>query len=355
MNERLLSVLGRFPLEGEPVSAEPYGCGHINATYLVTTTARRYILQKINDRIFRDVGALMKNIRAVTDHLRQKNPDPRAVLTIVPTVLGADWFSDASGAWRVYDFVEGSLCLQKPESGADFYESAVGFGRFQEQLLDFPARTLNETLPHFHDTPDRFRLFREAIARNAAGRAGEVQKEIEFCLKREEETGVISRALNAGALPLRVTHNDTKLNNILLDASTRRALCVIDLDTVMPGSALFDYGDSIRFGASTADESETDLARVTVDEELFGVYTRGFVVSCPGLTREERELLPLGAKTMTFECGMRFLTDYLDGDVYFGSHYEGQNLDRARNQFRLVEETERKWAALDRIAREAAR
>ncbi len=355
MNETLARVLDLFALDGEALSCEPYGCGHINVTYLAATPRRRYILQKINDRIFPDVRGLMENIRAVTDHLRKKEADPRRVLTIVPAKSGADWVRAEGGAWRVYDFVEGSLCLQKAETPEDFYESAVGFGRFQELLKDFPAKDLHETLPRFHDTPDRCRIFRGVLAQDALGRAADVKKEIEFCLQREEEMATIQKGLASGSLPLGVTHNDTKLNNVLLDAATRKALCVIDLDTVMPGSALYDYGDSIRFGASTAAEDEKDLSKVTVDEDLFRLYTRGYARACPGLTKEEKDLLLCGAKTMTYECGVRFLTDWLDGDRYFALHYEGQNLDRARTQFRLVAEMERKAAPLSRIAAEETR
>ena len=351
MNETLRAVLARFPLEGEAVSCEPYGCGHINLTYLAeASSGRRYILQRVNRRIFRNVPALMENIRAVTDHLRRKEPDPRGVLTLVRADDGEDFVQADGEFWRMYDFVEGSLCLQQPETEADFYESAAAFGRFQEQLKDFPAERLHETLPRFHDTPDRYRLFRETLKKDPMGRAAGVQREIEFCLAREEEMGILVRELKSGELPLRVTHNDTKLNNVLLDEKTRRALCVIDLDTVMPGSALYDFGDSIRFGAATAPEDEKDLSKVTVNTALFATYARGYARACPGLTRREKELLPLGAKTMTLECGLRFLTDYLDGDRYFALRYEGQNLDRTRTQLRLVAEMERKWDELRRLA-----
>lgn len=252
----------------------------------------------------------------------------------------------------MYDFVEGTICLQLPETDEDFYQSAVGFGTFQQLLTDFPAAKLHETIPNFHNTPDRYRALLETLERDPMHRAAQVQPEIEFALARQAEMSAIQNALTAGELPLRVTHNDTKLNNVLLDAATRQALCVIDLDTVMPGSSLFDFGDSIRFGAATAAEDEQDLSKVEMSLERFRVFTRGYVRSCPGLTAKELELLPLGAKTMTMECGIRFLADYLDGDHYFAIHRDGQNLDRCRTQFKLVADMEKKWAEMQKIVKE---
>ena len=253
MNENLFEVLRAFRLDAKPVSCEPYGCGHINVTYLaVTESGRRYILQKINHHTFRDVAGLMENITAVTEFLRTKTDDPRGVLTLVKTTGGASYLHTQDGYWRVYDFVEDTICLQLPETDEDFYQSAVGFGTFQQLLTDFPAAKLHETIPNFHNTPDRYRAFLETLERDPMHRAAQVQPEIEFALARQAGMSAIQNALTAGELPLRVTHNDTKLNNVLLDAKTRKALCVIDLDTVMPGSSLYDFGDSIRFGAATA-------------------------------------------------------------------------------------------------------
>jgi len=254
--------------------------------------------------------------------------------------------------WRVYDFVEDSICLQLPETPEDFYQSAVAFGNFQQQLKDFPAHTLCEVIPNFHNTADRYRLFREALAADVCGRAAQVRDEVEFALAREEEAATLVNMLAAGELPLRVTHNDTKLNNVMLDARTRKPLCVVDLDTVMPGLSLYDFGDSIRFGAATAAEDEKDLSKVWMDLNLYETYTRGFLSACPGLTQNERDMLPMGAKLMTLECGVRFLTDYLNGDVYFSTHYEGQNLDRCRTQFKLVADMESKWDDMKRIVKE---
>jgi len=354
MTDSLRDVLGRFPLDGSPISCERYGCGHINATFLaVTDRHHRYILQRINHHIFKNVPALMENIAAVTDYLRKRLPDPRRVLTLVNTTDGRSHFSCADGTyWRLYEFVEGSLCLQAPETPEDFYQSAVAFGEFQQQLKDFPAATLHETIPNFHNTTDRYRIFHRVLDADVMGRAKEVQSEIEFLLAREEEAGTLVRLLEAGKLPLRVTHNDTKLNNVMLDAKTRTPLCVIDLDTVMPGLSAYDFGDSIRFGAATAPEDETDLSKMEMDLNLFRTFARGYLKACPGLTELEKEMLPMGAKLMTLEVGLRFLTDYLDGDHYFAVHRPGHNLDRSRTQLKLVADMEAKWHDMARIIRE---
>lgn len=356
MSEALFEILRGFRLDAEPVSCEPYGCGHINATYLaVTASGRRYILQKINHHTFRDVAGLMENITSVTEFLRTKTDDPRSVLTLVKTADGASYLHAQEGYWRVYDFVEDTICLQQPETDEDFYQSAVGFGTFQQLLAEFPAEKLHETIPNFHNTPDRYRAFLETLERDPMRRAAQVQPEIEFALARQSEMAALQTALKAGELPLRVTHNDTKLNNVLLDAKTRKALCVIDLDTVMPGSSLYDFGDSIRFGASTAAEDEPDLSRVQFSLPMFEAFTRGFLKEAgQTLGAREIELLPMGAKLMTLECGMRFLADYLNGDKYFRVHREGHNLDRARTQFKLVRCMEESWAQMADIVRHCA-
>jgi len=228
----------------------------------------------------------------------------------------------------------------------------VAFGTFQQQLKDFPAETLCEVIPNFHNTVDRYRIFKEALAADVCGRAASVKAEIDFALAREQEAGTLVNMLAEGKLPLRVTHNDTKLNNVMLDEATRKPLCVIDLDTTMPGLSLYDFGDSIRFGAATAAEDEKDLDKMVMDINLFETYTKGFLSACPGLTENERDMLPMGAKLMTLECGVRFLTDYLSGDTYFRTHYEGQNLDRCRTQFKLVADMESKWDEMKRIVKE---
>ena len=354
MDTYLSNIIDQFSLDAKAVSCERYGCGHINVTYLVVSESRRrYILQKINNHVFKDVPALMANIAAVTSYLRQQTADPRRVLNLVYTKDGKAYYThEDESFWRVYDFVEGSICLQAAETPEDFYQSAVAFGAFQQQLADFPAATLSETIPNFHNTADRYRIFHEVLAADPCGRAKDVQAEIAFALEREEEAGTLVRQLKEGLLPLRVTHNDTKLNNVMLDDQTRTPLCVIDLDTVMPGLSLYDFGDSIRFGAATAAEDEKDLSKMEMSLDLFRSYTRGFLSACPGLTEQELKMLPMGAKLMTLECGVRFLTDYIDGDHYFAVHREGQNLDRCRTQFKLVSDMESKWETMAAIVQE---
>ena len=348
-------IASRFQVKGSVVSCERYGSGHINETYLVQTDAgEKYILQKINSEIFRDVPALMRNIAAVTGWIAKKDPDARHTMHLVPAADGENVIRDAEGGWwRMYDFVRDSLCLQAAQTEEDFYLSAVAFGDFQRQLADFPAETLSETIAKFHDTRDRYRQLHEAMEKDSCGRLASVRAEVDFALAREAEAGAMMALLEKGELPLRVTHNDTKLNNVLFDAETRKPICVIDLDTVMPGLAAFDYGDSIRFGASTAAEDETDLSRVEMSLKLFEAYTRGFMEACgANLTETERRTLPMGAKLMTLECGVRFLTDYLSGDVYFRIHRPEHNLDRCRTQFKLVADMEKKWDEMARIVSE---
>jgi len=344
MEERLRAILGNFQIEGTPVDCRTYGHGHINETYLAATDSnKRYVLQKISRTVFPDVAGLMENIVGVTEFLRSKDPDPRAAMHIVRTKDGANYWENSEESWRVYDFVEGTVSLLVPETERDFYESAVGFGRFISQLADYPAATLHETIPNFHNTPDRYRIFREVLKRDPVGRAKTVEKEIKFVLAHQEEMAALQTMLTRGELPLRVTHNDTKLNNVLLDEKTREAVCIIDLDTVMPGLTAYDFGDSIRFGAASAAEDERNPDLMTIDLKKYEMYTQGFLSACRGLTEAELASLPLGAKTITMECGVRFLTDYLDGDHYFAIHREGHNLDRARTQFRLVSEMTKKW------------
>ena len=346
-------VLGLFRLNGRPVSCDPYGEGHINLTFLtVTDTGKRYILQRLSRAAFHDIPGLMGNVAAVTEFLAARSPDPRSSLHLIPTLDGRSFCRDSEGEfWRVYDFVEDSLCLQTPETPEDFYQSAVAFGQFQCRLRDFPAETLCETIPNFHNTPDRYRKFHLAVDADAAGRLSSVLPEVRFLLEREEKGGTLQRLREGGELPVRVTHNDTKLNNVMLDAVTRKALCVIDLDTVMPGLVAYDFGDSIRFGASTAPEDEKDLSRVEMSLDLYETYARGFIPACGGLTAAELESLPLGAWTMTLENGLRFLTDYLEGDHYYHITRPEHNLDRCRTQLKLVSDMEQKWDPMTAIIR----
>ena len=346
MSKTLLpeAAIKHFKTAGTPTSCEEFGSGHINSTYqVVTDLGHTYILQRINQYVFNDPKAVMENVGAVTEYLRKKVSDPSETLHFLQSDEGTYYHIDEAGEfWRCYEFADG-LCLESPESDEDFYESAIAFGRFQEMLKDFPAHTVN-----------RYRLFKEALAANKSGRAHLIQSEIDFIMEREQEAGTICRLLECGELPLRVTHNDTKLNNVLLNKYTRKAMCVLDLDTVMPGSSLYDYGDSIRFGAATAAEDEKDLDKMTMDLELFRVYTAGYLKACPGLTAKERELLPLGAKIITLELAVRFLTDYLDGDLYFKTAYSEHNLVRSRTQLKLVWDMEQKWEEMQRIVAEEA-
>lgn len=347
-------ALRHFPLEGAPVLCRPHGRGHLHKTYLVETDrGRRYILQRLNRTAFRNIPALMDNIDAVTNYLRARTSDPRGALRLIHTGSGGLYYEDGDGqCWRVFDYIDHTVCLQLPERPEDLYESALAFGRFQQAMADFPAAALYKTIPRFHDTPNRYEKLRRAVEEDVMGRAAGVRPELDFLLAREEEMGTLCRMRSSGELPLRVTHNDTKLNNVLLDEVTRKSLCVIDLDTVMPGLAAYDYDDAIRSGAATAPEDGRDLTKLTIDLESYRVFTRGFLEACPGLTPKEVESLPLGAKTMTAECGARFLTDYLEGDVYFSTEYAEHNLVRCRTQLRLVAEMERNWARMTNILME---
>ena len=343
------SVLEKYSNIGKMKSSEPYGNGHINDTFLtVSESSKRYILQRINNIVFPKPNEVMENIVSVTEHIRKRATSDveRSTLTVVKTDDGKDFYLDGNGSyWRLYDFVEGTISRERVESIGEFESCAEAFGNFQRCLSDFPAESLHEAIVNFHNTEVRYENLMKAIERNAAGRACEVEKEIEFVKARYEFACSFERAREQGKLPLRVTHNDTKLNNILFDAETLRPVCVIDLDTVMPGYSVNDFGDSIRFGANTAAEDETDLSRVSLDMTLYRAYEEGFIRGCGGaLTDFELENLSSGAMMMTFECGMRFLTDYLDGDVYFkiSPTRPSHNLDRARCQFALLEDMERK-------------
>ena len=333
----------------------PYGNGHINTTYLVGTSPR-FILQRINTEIFKDPDGVMENILAVTSFLRAKivaaGGDPlRETLTVIPTTDNHAYYRTPDGdCYRVYMFIEDAVSLDSASSPAVFAESARAFGKFQRMLADFPAEKLHETIPHFHDTPDRLRIFRETLAKDPVGRAAGVQDEIQFVLDRADEMGLVTSAIADGSVPLRVTHNDTKLNNVMLDTKTGKGICVIDLATVMPGSMLYDYGDSLRFGASTAAEDERNLDKVHFDLDYFRAYTEAYLDELgDSVTERELELLPFSAKLMTLECGMRFLTDHIDGDHYFRIHRENHNLDRCRTQFKLVSEMEAKMDDMKRI------
>ena len=346
-----------FDIGTEIISCERYGNGHINDSFLaVGANGSRYILQRMNHEIFKDPEGLMENMELVTSFVRKKieerggNPE-RETLNVVKTKEGKAYYKDEIGCyWRVFLFIEDATSFDQVENKEDFYQSAVSFGNFQNLLAEFDASKLKETIPNFHNTPVRYATFIKAVEEDVCGRASFVQKEINFFINHKEDMALCANKLASGELPLRVTHNDTKLNNIMIDNATGKGICVIDLDTVMPGLAVFDFGDSIRFGANTAAEDEKDLSKVSLDLELFEAYVKGYLEGCNGsLTDEEMEMLPYGAKTMTMECGMRFLTDYLEGDHYFRVHREGHNLDRCRTQIALVEDMEKKWDKMQEI------
>ena len=348
--EALRPAIAGFQFAGEAVEAQELRSGHVNRTYLITCERprARYILQKINRYAFRQPQLLMENVRRITAHLREKiraagGACDRRVLEFIPAANGELLFEDGAGEfWRAYRYVDDAFAYDRVERREDFYQAGRAFGEFQRLLADFPIGELHETIAHFHDTPRRFEDFVRAVERDAAGRADGVREQIDFFYQRRQIMGEIVRRLETGELPLRVTHNDTKINNVLIDAGTRQAICVIDLDTVMPGSALYDFGDAVRFGATTAAEDERDLSKMRLDMDLFIAFTEGFLREAGAiLTAQEKRLLPLGAQVITLEIAMRFLADYLEGDPYFKIDYPEHNLVRACAQMQLLRDMER--------------
>ena len=359
--ELLRQAAAAFAFDRPAGEAERFGAGHINDTFAVWAADRskRWILQRINTDTFTDPAGLMENVTGVTAYLRrqiiERGGDPdRETLNVIPTLDGKPYYTDTEGgAWRAYIFVEGTVCLQKVENERDFYTAAETFGNFQNQLAGYPAATLHETIARFHDTPNRYANFEKALAADVMGRAKDVGPEIAFIRAREADCRVLVDQLAAGVLPLRVTHNDTKLNNVLIDQETGKGICVIDLDTVMPGLSAYDFGDSIRFGANDCAEDESDQSKVHFSLHLYKVFAEGYLAAAgSAMTEAERRSLPWGAKLMTLECGIRFLTDYLEGDHYFKISRPDQNLDRARTQFTLVEGMEREFDAMTQLALE---
>ena len=344
----LQDALNAFDFGGQVVGAVRYGSGHINDTFCVHTQpgedpCRRFILQRISSAAFHHPEQVMANIVGVTSYLGKVIAEAggdhtRETMCVYATKDGKNFYTDPEGgAWRVYPFIEDTKCLQSAETPELFAASARAFGRFQQMLKDYPADTLYETIPRFHDTEDRLAKLKAAVAADAMGRVKDVQAELDFVTAREADCSVALQALRDGKLPLRVTHNDTKLNNVLMDRKSGEGVCVIDLDTVMPGLSINDFGDSIRFGANHCAEDEKDLSKVNFDLSLFEVYTQGFLEGANGaLTQAELDYLPWGAKLMTLECGIRFLTDYLEGDHYFRTHREGQNLDDMEDQWEAM-------------------
>ena len=359
----LQEVLAAFDFGAPVVGALRYGQGHINDTFVVhtqpeDTSCRRFILQRMSAAAFKRPDQLMENIMGVTEYLGREiesrgGDREREALRVIRPRNGEPYYTDsANGAWRVYPFVEDTICYQTAETPALFAASGRAFGHFQRLLQGYPAQTLHETIPHFHDTEDRLAKLKAALAADKLGRAAECRQELDFVLAREADCSVALQALRDGVLPLRVTHNDTKLNNVLMDRDSGEGLCIIDLDTVMPGLSINDFGDSIRFGANHSAEDEKDLSKVNLDVSLFEAYTQAFLEGAGGtLTAAEIDYLPWGAKLMTFECGIRFLTDYLEGNVYFHTTRDGQNLDRCRTQFKLVSDMEAHWDELSEIVK----
>ena len=361
----LTEVLSAWDFPETLVGAVRYGQGHINDTFCVLCQAQegdcvRFILQGLSGAAFPHPEELMENFAGITSFLRERiiaqGGDPlRETLSLVRTRDGKDFYTDSNGkVWRLTPFIENTDCFQRatPEL---FEASARAFGRFQRMLAGYPAEKLHEAIPNFHNTEDRLAKFEAVLKADKLGRAAQVLEEIQFVLDRRGDCSVAMEALRGGVLPLRVTHNDTKLNNILIDRDTGEGVCVIDLDTTMPGLSINDFGDSIRFGANHSAEDEKDLGKVNFDIELYEAYTRGFLQGAAGsLTEAELEYLPWGARLMTLECGIRFLTDYLDGDHYFRIHYPEQNLDRCRTQFKLVRDMEQQFEAMAAVVKKYA-
>ncbi|MGN0522584.1 MAG: phosphotransferase enzyme family protein, partial [Eubacterium sp.] len=359
----LESVISNFNFDGELIDYSLFGSGHINTTYITTFKSgdltKHYILQKVNTNVFKNIDALMDNVFSVTSYLRnvieENNGDKaRETLHFIKTKQGDKYYKTDDGeCYRAYRFVDNSKSYDSVDSAEIFKKSGIAFGKFQKYLSDFPAHTLNETIPNFHNTIWRYENeFIPAVNADLSGRAADCRDEIEFVKNRKADCSRLVDLINDNKLPLRVTHNDTKLNNVIFDNDTDEAICVIDLDTVMPGLALYDFGDSIRFGANTAAEDEKDLSKVSLNLEYFEAYTNGFLSQAgESFNQYELDNLAFSAKLMTFECGMRFLTDYLNGDTYFKTAYPEHNLVRAKNQFALVADMGAKMEEMQSIVK----
>lgn len=359
-NEYLAEVVSQFDISGNLEEIVPYGTGHINDTYASKIKTGngiiRFIHQRMNHTIFKEPERLMRNIERVTAHLREKvlsaggNPQ-RNVLTIVPTTSGQSFIHDNRGNyWRTYVFIEGARTYDIIENLDHITNASRAFGEFQKHLADLPGKRLHETIPDFHDTKKRFDTFIRTLEKDPVNRAADVRSEIDFATNRQKDTEIIVNLMNTEKIPERITHNDTKFNNIMIDDQTGKGVCVIDLDTVMPGSVLYDFGDSVRIGASTAAEDERDLSKVSISLDMFDRLARGYLESAGAfLAPEEIRHLAFSAKLLTLECGIRFLTDHLDGDNYFKVHRENHNLDRCRTQFKMVADMEKKMEEMMRI------
>lgn len=356
----LAEVVRHFQLEGRFLDAIPYGSGHINDTYASRFETGdgvvRYIHQRINNNVFKQPDKLMDNIVRVTRHAREQivaaggNP-MRETLNVIPELDGNSFYLSPEGDyWRTYVFIEGARTYDQVEDLRHVYSASKAFGDFQKMLSTLPGDRLHETIPNFHHSRKRFEAFVEALNKDSENRASSARPEIDFVLAHEAETSILVDMLARGEVPERVTHNDTKLNNVMIDDQTGIGICAIDLDTVMPGSALYDFGDSVRIGASTAPEDEQDLDKVGVSLDMFGRLSHGYLSTARDfLVPAEIDNMPFSARLLTLECGIRFLADYLSGDVYFKTHRPGQNLDRARTQFKMVAEMECKFDKMTEI------
>ena len=365
MNEEIRSIINSFLIDGTPVIAKAITDGHINSTYRVDVEEngeiKKYLLQKINTFVFKNPDELMQNIVSVTEFLREKirkngGDEKRETLTFIKTKDGKNYSRTENGeCWRCYVFVDDAYAFNAIDKSETFLEAGRTFGAFQNMLSDYPIDTLFETIPDFHNTKKRYENLLNAIKADKAGRVNEVKEEIKFITKRENDTHLLTDLIDKGELPIRVTHNDTKLNNVLFDSKTGKGLCVIDLDTVMPGLSLYDFGDCIRYGASTAKEDERDLSLVSLDLELFEAYAKGYLQTAgESLTKKEKDLLAVSSKIMSLELAMRFLEDYLNGDEYFRTNYSDHNLVRTRVQLKLIKDIESKLPAMEEIIKKCS-
>ena len=359
---KLLEMSRQFQIYGDLLHAEPCKIGHINETYIATYNQGgiqvRYVHQRINTNVFKDPDGVMDNFVRVTSHQRRKlaqtgaRDASRRTLTVIPTRDDKPYYRNGDGeCWRTLVFVEGVRTFEAVETPNQAYEAGQAFGEFQRLLVDLPGKRLVETIPQFHNTRRRFIALQEAISEDRANRAADAKREIEFALKQEKIVDVILSALSKKKIPERITHNDTKFNNVMLDVVTGKAMCVVDLDTVMPGSALYDFGDMVRTTTSPTLEDELDLAKVQMRMPMFKALARGYLESTgPFLTKGERALIAFSGKLITYTIGIRFLTDYLSGDAYFRVHRPHHNLDRARTQFKLVASIEKQEEAMQKFS-----
>lgn len=364
MKHDVKGIAARFAIDGEFIEAAPYGNGHINDTYAsrfnTGTGEKRFIHQRINQNVFKQPDKLMENVERVVNHVSKQvmaeGGDPvRNCLTLVPTVDGSAYYHSPEGDfWRTYIFIEGAQSKEMAASLAQATEGGRAFAVFQSHLSSLSSPRLHDTIPNFHNTPSRFERFTQVLASPQQGRASMAKVEIDFALGMEKEVSRIMDSMAQGRMPERICHNDTKFNNLLIDDVTGLPVCVIDLDTVMPGSVLFDFGDLIRMGAASAAEDEKDLSKVRFDIDKFAAFVRGYLEGGKAfLVDEEINLLAFSAKLITFEIGLRFLTDFLEGDVYFKVHREGHNLDRTRTQFKMAADMASRMDEMEEIVRKA--